>query len=134
MAKLSLIKTDSKREVEGVWVEWEMGVELKIARAGNRAFDDLMQKTSEPFLKKTRKGELPEGKAEEILKHCVASTILLGWKNIEDDDGKTLKYSAKKAKELLDDEDLRDLYKFILVQSNETARYRRELDEDGAKN
>lgn len=134
MAKLSLIKTDDNLENKGQWFDWELGVQLKIARAGNRAFDTMMQELSKPHIQKNRDGNMDDETSEEILKKCIAKTILLGWKNIEDDDGKPLKYSAKNALELLQDEGLRDLYKFVLIKSNDVANYRRKLDEDAVKN
>jgi hypothetical protein len=133
MVKLSLIKSDATAENNGVWVEWEYGVKLLIARSGNKNFDSFMQRVSPDVLEKMRNSDDPEH-TEAMLKKAIAKTILLGWKNIDDDDGNPLKYSAKRALEFLEDDGFRDLYKFVLIQSNEQANYRRKVEDEGAKN
>ena len=133
MVKLSALKTNPEAEVEGVWVDFEdTGVKLKIARIGNPAFDKLISKLSAPHLKKLRKGD--DELQESITAKAVASTILVGWKGLDDDDGKPLKYSKGKSKELLTDPALRDLFKFVLVTANEAARFRAEVKEDTVGN
>ena len=133
MVKLSAIKTNPDLENKGVWVEWELGVQLLIARIGNKAFDEMMRRLSEPHLK-TIRADAGDKKMEDITKKALAKHILLGGKGIEDDDGKALKYTPEQALTFFNDDSLRDLYKFVLITANESARYRAELDEDGAKN
>lgn len=134
MVKLSLVKTDADLETNGIWVEWELGIRLRIARAGNRAFDTKFQALQEPYLNGVRANTLPAAVAEELLKEAVAETILLEWGNLEGDDGEPLPYSAQQALEFFNDEALRDLYKFVLVTSQTHSHYRVKLDDDAAKN
>ena len=133
MVKLSTIKSDSELENKGAWVEWDFGVSLLIARAGNRQFDNFMQSFSAKEIETMRDSNDPDA-TESMLKKAIAKTVWLGWKNIDDDDGKPLKYSAKRALEFLEDDGFRDLYKFILVQSNEQANFRKAFEENGVKN
>lgn len=133
MVKLSTIKSDSELENKGAWVEWDFGVSLLIARAGNRQFDNFMQSFSAKEIETMRDSNDPDT-TEGMLKKAIAKTVWLGWKNIDDDDGKPLKYSAKRALEFLEDDGFRDLYKFILVQSNEQANFRKAFEENGVKN
>lgn len=133
MVNISALKTNPQAEEEGVWVDYEnTGVKLKIARIGNPAFDKAVNKLSAPHLKKIRNGDA--SLQEKLTKEAIAETILLDWKGIEDDDGKTLKYSKKLSKELLNDPALRDLYKFVLITSNDVERFRQEIAEDTAGN
>ena len=134
MAKLTSLKTDSDLETNGVWVDWQMGVRLRIARAGNAAFDAKFQELQMPHLNGMRTGTLPEGMAELLLKEACAETILLDWGGIETDEGEPLPYSAQQALEFFQDEGLRDLYKFVLVTSQTFSHYRVRLDEEAAKN
>jgi len=134
MAKLSQIQTDDELENKGTWFTWELDVQLRIARAGNRAFDTMMQTLSKPHVKASRDGNLPDDVQEDILKQAIAKTILVGWKNIDNDDGTPMKWSAKASLNLLQDEGLRDLYKFVLIKSNDVANFRRKLDDDAVKN
>ena len=133
MVKLSAVKTDPDRESGGVWVDWEMGISLKIARIGNEKFDAMVRKLSEPHLRSLRQDPNDE-KMEEVTRKAVAKHILVGWKNIEDDDGSPLAYSAKRSRDLLTDPALRDLYKFVLITANNAELYRREIDEESVGN
>jgi len=135
MANLKLLKTDTAKESEGVWVDWELDVKLRIARMGNPAFDAMMKRLSQPHLKKVRDRSIEGDEAlEAVIVEAAAHTLLVGWKNIEDENGKAIKYSAKKAYEFFKDDGLRDLYKFVLSQANDAAQYRQSLDEDAAGN
>ena len=134
MAKLSLVKTDPEREIDGVWVTYELDIELKIARIGNTAFDDLVRTLSEPHLKGIRNKRLKPEQLEAITKKAAAETLLVDWKNIEGEDGKKIKYSSKKALEFFDDPTLSDMYKFVVITANEAELYRQEIDEDSVGN
>ena len=71
---------------------------------------------------------------EEISIEAMAHHVLLGWKDIEDDDGNPLEYSPETALELLRDPGLRDLYQFVLTQANERALFRQEVEEESKEN
>ena len=136
MAKLNLVKTDPDKE-KGVWVPYELDIELKIARVGNAKFDELVRRLAEPTLKEQRakaKKMAEDPLGDEIIMKAAAKHLLVDWKHIEDEEGKPIKYSAAKALELFQDPGLRDLYKFVMATSGESERYRMELDEESAGN
>ncbi len=134
MAKLSALRSDSRKETEGVWVEWEHGVSLLIARLNNAGFQSRVRVLTAKHTKAIRAGTFPDEEMEDISRTAMAHHVLLGWKNIEDDEGGDLEYSQEKALELLSDPDLRDLYQFVLTQANERDLYRREVQEDSSGN
>tara|TARA_R110002020_G_scaffold41325_6_gene122006 strand:+ start:9386 stop:9790 length:405 start_codon:yes stop_codon:yes gene_type:complete len=134
MVKLQSIKESKQREAKGIWVDYEMGIQFKIAKMGNPKFQAKVRQLSAPHIKQIRDDKLPPEKMEEIQMSAVAETILLGWKNIDDDDGKAIRYSAKRAKEILSDIELRDIYDFVLVEANNQSNYEIEVGEDSAKN
>ena len=135
MAKLSAIRADTKKETEGIWVEYEVGIMLLIARAGNPKFSKLVTKLSKPHLKVLRsKNADTSDLFEKITKEACASTILIGWKNIEEEDGSTVKYSAEKALEYFNDPALHDFYQFVMMSSGDREEYRLEIAEESAKN
>lgn len=134
MAKLSLLRSDAKKETEGVWVEWEHGVSLLIARLNNPGFQARVRVLTAKHTKEIRSGSFPDEEMEGVSKSAMAHHVLLGWKNIEDEDGKPLEYSNEKALELLNEPDLRDMYQFVLTQANERDLYRREVEEDSTGN
>lgn len=134
MALLKNLKIDTELESGGVWVDWIQGVQLKIGRANNPAFIAAIQRLSEPDLEEIRKKDADPEILERATKGAVAEAILLGWKGIDDDNGKPIKYSVEKALELISDPGLRDLYGFVLVYANDSDHYRRKVELDTAKN
>lgn len=134
MARLSSLKSDSKKESEGVWVKWEHGVSLLIARLNNPGFQEFIREATRDHTKAIRDGRFENDKMEEISIEAMAHHVLLGWKNIEGDDGKPLKYSPEVALELMKDPGLRDLYQFVLTQANERALFRQEVEEESKGN
>tara|TARA_R100000152_G_C6770739_1_gene197026 strand:+ start:646 stop:1107 length:462 start_codon:yes stop_codon:yes gene_type:complete len=134
MAKLNSLKADSVAESEGVWVTWDHGVELKIARLNNPSFQAEIRKLTAPLTKRIRAGQVPDDEMEALSQKAMASHILVGWRNIEDEDGKPLKYTPKRAHELLTDPGLRDLYQFVLTQANERELFRLQTEEDSRGN
>jgi hypothetical protein len=134
MAKLSALRTDSAKETEGVWVEWEHGVSFLVARLNNPGFQARVRALSAKHTKAIRAGTFPDEEMESISKSAMSHHVLLGWKSIEDDEGGALEYSQEKALEFLTDPDLRDLYQFVLTQANERDLYRKDVEDDSAGN
>jgi len=134
MANIALIKTDLQKETQGVWIDFEVGIKLKIARARNLAYRELMTKLTEPHRKTIREGGMEFEELEDILKQVRAETILLDWRNIEDEAGNIITYSAKQALEFFRDPELRDFYTFVIVQSENMENFKKELVKDSEKN
>lgn len=99
--------TDQTRELEGVWQDLDDTTSLLIGRAGNKRYAKML---SGLFDKNKRlldtKSDAAEAKSEAIMIDVLASTVLLGWKGIEED-GKPLEYSLANAKRLLAIKDFR---------------------------
>ena len=134
MANIESIKTDLKKETEGVWVEFELGIRLKIARARNVAYLELMRKTMEPRRKTIREGGMELEELQDLLKGIQAKTVLLDWENIEDKDGKSIEYSSEQALAFFNDPELRDFYTFVVTQSENMEHFKKELVKEAEKN
>ena len=134
MARISSLKSDHKKETEGVWVEWEHGVSLLVARLNNPGFQAFVRKATKERTKDIRSGSFSDGEMERVSIEAMGHHVLLGWKNIESDDGEPLEWTAERAVELLSDPDLRDLYQFVLTQANERELYRRDIEEESKGN
>ena len=134
MANIERIKSDVQKEDNGVWIDFEVGIKLKIARARNFAYRELMQKLVEPYRKDIREGEIDLEVIQTILKQVRAKTILLDWENIEDKNGKTIKYSPEQTQAFFDDPELRDFYTFVILASENMEHFKKELVEDSEKN
>ena len=66
MANIESIKTDLDKEVNGVWVEFAEGIELKIARARNPKYQELVRSLVEPKRKEIREDNFSTDKFAEI--------------------------------------------------------------------
>ncbi|GAI86252.1 unnamed protein product [marine sediment metagenome] len=134
MANIESIKTDLKKETEGVWVDFEVGIRLKIARARNVAYRESMRKIMEPRRKTIREGGMELEELQDLVKQVQAETVLLDWENIEDKDGNSIKHSSEQALAFFNDPELRDFYTFVVTQSENMENFKKELVKDSEKN
>jgi len=133
MADINAIKVDLKKEIEGVWVDFILGIRLKIARARNVKYTELLQKLLDPYRKDIRENKVKAEDFANILLEVRAKTILLDWENIEEE-GKTIPYSAKKAIEYFKNPELKDFYDFVVGVSENADEYKKDLIKDSEKN
>jgi len=133
MASIESIKTDSNLEINGVWVEWG-GIDWLVARAGNLNYCEAMRNLVEPIKKEIREDKTTVDDFAELLILARSKTVLIGWKNLTDKAGVEIVYSSDKAAEFFRDQELHDLYKFVVSVSEDSARYAKEVSEESVKN
>jgi len=133
MADINSIKTDSNKEIEGVWVDFELGIKLKIARARNPKYTELLRQLLDPLRVDIRNDKVAVDDFNNILLEVRAKTVLLDWKNIEEN-GKSIPYSSEKAIEYFKNPDLKDFYVFVVSISENSAQYKKDLIENSEKN
>jgi len=133
MADINSIKTDSNKEIEGVWVDFELGIKLKIARARNPKYTELLRQLLDPLRVDIRNDKVAVDDFNNILLEVRARTVLLDWKNIEEN-GKSIPYSSEKAIEYFKNPDLKDFYVFVVSISENSAQYKKDLIENSEKN
>lgn len=100
--------TDTKKEEEGRWVDYDDKTAFLIARSGNKNFARVFTRAynqNKSLL--NSKNDTAEAKANEVLAEVMAETILLGWKGPVKLKGEELAYSAQNAKKLLVIKDFR---------------------------
>jgi hypothetical protein len=100
--------TDESLENNGAWHKLGKGTELLIARAGNKAYGDLLSKQMEQYQGVLEAND--DAAAEQwtdILVHCLSRTVLLGWKNLDYQKKPYGEYSVEKAEKLLRHKDFR---------------------------
>lgn len=129
--------TDLNKEIEGVWFKSSVvsGLEFKIAKSGNPAYEKLVRKLYKPYSKQLRKGvDLADEVTQEISNKLIIETLLLDWKGMPGMDGVEVPYSKDEAKALLEDRELKDMKAEILEMADDNARfqiaYEEELIED----
>lgn len=137
MAKLNELKTDVKKETNGMWLDFALGIRLKIARARNPNYQELLRELTEPHRSDLRKDQVEQKVIDataDILKQVRAKTILLDWENIEDEKGVEIPYSPEKALEFFRDPELKDFYSFVVISSEDRDNFKKNLVEDSEKN
>jgi hypothetical protein len=122
--KISTFATDLDLEENGVWVDIGDGGMLLIARLGNPHHQAAIRRISKPHKALIRNKTINEELSDELLLKAMAEAILLDWKGLEDDKGKTIKYSKGAAYDLL--RDLRDFRNLVTELANEQVSFRRE--------
>jgi len=134
MAKITSIMTDLNKGESGVWVDYAEGIKLCIAGINNTAYKKKRNLLMKPYLKQVRSKALTSDEVLEIIKPAVAEHLLVGWKNLEDENGAPIAYSPEKALEFFKNPALSDLYQFVLETAGENDVYRQELLEDAEGN
>lgn len=133
MARLSEIRADLSKVEEGQWVTYSAGIELLIASTDSKKYRAERSRILKPLMRGTRRSLDPD-KVVDLLKPAVAKYLLLGWRNLEDVQGKEIKYSYDQALRFFNDPALRDLYNFVLEAAGEAELFRAEETEAEAKN
>lgn len=134
MANINSIKTDLNKENEGAWVDYVLGIRLKIARSRNPKYQELLRSITAPKIIEIREDKMELEDFNKLMAEVRAKTILLGWENIEDTDGKPIPYSSVKALEFFKNPELKDFYKFVVAVSENADQYKKELVEASEKN
>ena len=131
MANIKDLILDQKKEQEGVWVPYDLDVELLIESTGSADFRKACSELLRPYRQKIRTGELDFEERVKIIGPAIAEHLLKGWKNLNDN-GKPITFSVKKALEIFDI--LLDMRMFILASADEKEWFRREYQKESAKN
>jgi hypothetical protein len=128
MSFLNRYKTDKRAETEGVWVEIDTGVELKVARVNNEKAREMRRKLEKPYASFR---VIPDSVNEDIFRKIVSNHVLLDWKGITDADGKEIKFSVEAAEKVL--KDYPDFFNDVLSLAGARETFQDEAT-DAAKN
>lgn len=129
-----IYETDETLESgKGVEVEYPFGTFI-INRAGgaNKKFAKVFNEKLKPHMRKHQQGILEDEIKEKILAETYAQTVIIGWKNVHDRDGKKLNFSFKNCVKLLTD--LPDLFTDLQLQANDFATFKAEQESIIEKN
>jgi len=120
MAKLSALRVDPELTEEGRWVDYELGIRLRIARHNNSRYQAYFMK----LMRDNPEVQEDTESFSNLLKVAVGRTILRDWEGVEDDAGKKLKYTDEVGEKIITDPAYQDLYQFVLSESQATLAYR----------
>lgn len=132
-------ETDRDAELKGVYVTYgknKDGNEIRflISRMGksNKAYSKAMENATRPHRRSIELGTMDDDLAEEVFKKVFCEKIILGWENVEDREGKPIKFNLKNAMQLMTD--LPDLYDDLQEQAKKASLFRSERMGEEAKN
>ena len=133
MANINRVKTDLVKEVDGTWVDFILGIRLKIARSRNAKYNEMIRNLTENMRIDMRDGKFDTEGFNEVLVQVRAHTILLDWENV-DEDGVEIPYSPEKAMQYFRDPELKDFYTFVVAISESAEAYKKDLVKESEKN
>ena len=135
----SQFQTDKNVEKEGVVLTYGMNsknkpIEIRIARAGgaNVRYNKLLEAATKPYRRQLQNETMDNELAEQITQKVYAQSILLGWENVEDENGVELSFNVDNCMKLF--KDLPDLWSDIQIQSTRAALFRAQILETDSKN
>lgn len=126
----SQFKTSDNLEKTGVWLQYgEEGgkpVRIRIARAGggNVAYRKALDKVTRPHKKAIQMETLSPEMNKKLLMEVYADTVILGWENINDENGEPMGFNRDNVMKLLGD--LPDIFDDIVAQAQTMAIFRDE--------
>jgi len=133
MGNINALRTDLDKQVHGTWFPYEAGIELKIARWGNEKFLAAQRQIVEQRKVVLNAKELTDEQRLDANKEAAAQTILLDWRNLDDDSG-PVPYSPARALEFFRDPELGAFWTFVFLTSVEEANFRKARLEADLKN
>lgn len=127
-------KTDDNMETRGILLDYGDAGKIKIARAGgsNVRFQKALEAKTRPLRRQIDTETLSPEAGERVLVEVFASTVVIGWEDIKDSDGKDIPFSYENCVKLFTD--LPDLFIDVREQAMKAANFRTAEIEEDAKN
>jgi hypothetical protein len=131
--KISRLKIDKNKANSGTWCQTGLdGLELLVARQGNIRYRDYIAKNSKELQIQARHNTIDVKTVDKINKDAASQFILLGWRNLTNDDGTDIPYSPEKARELFDLAP--DLYEITMSFAQDMNQFLADAAEDAKGN
>lgn len=116
--------------VDGVYPQ----IEIRVARAGgaNEAYLKRLEARAKPLRRQIQMETVDRVALEDLVRDVYAETVVLGWDNVTDIDGKPMEFNKANCLKLFNA--LPDLFQDIQEQSQRAALFRASIREEDAKN
>lgn len=131
--------TDKNLESTGILLQYGQNSQgkdicIRIARAGgsNKQYQKRMEALVKPYRRQIQNETISNDVMEKLVQQAFAETVVLGWENVEDKDGKPMEFTVDNCLNLF--KDLPDLFKDIQDQAQRSALFKAEVLETEAKN
>lgn len=132
---ISKYRKQAKREVEGVWRDYE-GCKLLIAYIDNPAYRDKVRELSRQYINDLQKGgDMAVAAIKKIRTQATAEHILLGWEDVTDESGTNVPYTVAQVIAYFDDSDFGSkFFQDVVVLANEQKNFTDDVTEQALKN
>jgi hypothetical protein len=100
--------------------------------SSNKKYNKAIENATRPYRRMIDMNIMPNEQAEKILQKVFIDVILIGWKNVQDEQNKPIDFNSPNALMLFDK--LPDLYADLKVAAQTAALFRAECLEEEAKN
>jgi hypothetical protein len=139
MSLYTQFQTDESLEKTGILLEYGetaagKPICIRIARAGgaNKQYEKRLEAATKPIRRQLQNETAESAQLVRILRKVYAETVVLGWENVEDRDGKPIPFTVDNCIQLFTD--LPDLFMDVQEQSRRAALFKLQVREDDAKN
>lgn len=125
MAKISQVKQDTAALTGGRWFPWKLDIELLIRPFPNkesRKRTAELMKRHKAIVRAAPDSDLAREATDKVTRRVIAETVLIGWRNLEDDDG-PIEYSADTAEKLLSQPEMQHLLDEVVMMANDSANF-----------
>lgn len=139
MSLFKQFETNRKKEQDGIEITYAPNADGSIptfilARIGpsNVEFQKAIERETRPYQRLIDAKQLPKEKDLEIGLRVFCTTILKGWRNVQNRDGSLLEFNLQNAMFLM--ESLPDLYSDLRTQAVDASNYKDIEMENATKN
>lgn len=141
MSLYKTFQTDTALEAHGIELEYgyvdgdeTRPIRLRIARSGgsNARFAKLLEAKTKPHRRSIQTETIDKKLAERLFMEVFAETVVLGWTNVQDQEGVELPFSKENVIKVFTD--LPDLWADVREQSAKASLFRQEVREVDAGN
>lgn len=132
---LARLRTDVASLVDGVWMDFGHGLQVKVAAWENENMQKLREELQKPWKTVLQAGgEIPTEEAEKIFTRLISETIVTDWKGaVHPETGEDLPY--KQAHVIIGAKEYRPQFVQPIIAFSQThANYRAQAKETATKN
>lgn len=123
--KLNVPSVDTGKAAEGVWIDYDDGIQFKIARSNTPAYREAVKKIHRQHKRQIDAGTMSDSLSDSIMAGLMAEHLLVDWKGLMSD-GKEFPYSKENATAFLSEEAYGEIREWIMKQSQDNENYRTE--------
>lgn len=130
-----LKKANVDLETRGIEFDYG-GIKVRLARMGNPNYQAMVRRLTKKYALKSGVSmqDLSVDDFESISKEAFARTIIVGWSEMELEEGQPREYSWEEALDIISNPEYHAFYTFCQTQSQNRANFESQLEEDDAKN